>query len=123
MNEENGVLNQQAQLLDENRENNIEYSVDYRACKRPLFDLTKRDMLFAIFSLAVGIFTAVFGIFGGFALGCALSNVLIFLMFSIYLVKKKSLNIFSVICGVLSLANSAVFITTANGSVRFSVWY
>lgn len=119
MNEENGVLNQQAQPTDENSENGIEYAVDYRACKRPLFDLTKSDMLFAIFSLAVGIFTAVFGIFGGFALGCTLSNVLIFLMFSIYLVKKKSLNIFSVICGVLSLANSAVFITTANGSVRF----
>ena len=119
MNEENGVLNQHAQLLDENRENNTEYAVDYRACKRPLFELTKGDMLFAIFSLSVGIFMSVFGIFGGFALGCTLSNVLIFLMFSIYLVKKKSLNIFSVICGALSLANSAVFITTTNGSVRF----
>lgn len=86
---------------------------------KPLFDIKKGDTAFAVCALCVCIFTAVSGIFGGFALGYLISVVLMTLMFGIYFAKSGKADVLSVICGLLGLANSAVFVCTTNGSVRF----
>ncbi|MBR6564306.1 MAG: hypothetical protein IKK71_02555, partial [Clostridia bacterium] len=84
-----------------------------------IFTLAKSDTAFAIFALAASIFTAIFGILGGFALGYLISLTLMLIIFTIYFAKSGKLSFFSVISGLLALGNGAVFITTSNASVRF----
>ena len=86
---------------------------------KPLFSLTKRDIVFAICAVIACILTSVYGIFGGFALGYAITSVCIQVLFIGYFAKKGKLSAFSVICGVLAMANAAVYLCTTNGSVRF----
>lgn len=86
---------------------------------KPLFELQKGDTIFTICALMLSIFTSIFGIFGGFALGYAISSVALTLMFIAYFAKDGKINVLSVICGILSILNAAVFVTTTNGSVRF----
>lgn len=86
---------------------------------KPLFELAKGDTAFAICSAVVSIFMAIFGIFGGFALGYLISFVLIAALFTVYFAKQGKINAFSITGGLLSLGNAAVFICTTNGSVRF----
>lgn len=86
---------------------------------KPLFSINKSDSIFAICALVASIFTAVFGIFGGFAFGYLLSIALMIMMFVIYFAKGAKVSALSIVCGLLSLANGAVFICTTNGSVRF----
>lgn len=86
---------------------------------KPLFELQKGDTAFAVCALLVSVFTAIFGIFGGFAFGYLLSIVLMTALFCIYFAKGGKACVLPVICGLLSLANGAVFICTTNGSVRF----
>lgn len=86
---------------------------------KPLFELQKCDTVFALCALAASVFTAIFGIFGGFALGYAISSVILTLMFIAYFAKNSKTNVLSVLCGVLSILNAAIFVTTTNGSVRF----
>lgn len=83
------------------------------------FPLSKTDTAFAVFALAASIFTAIFGIFGGFALGYLISLTLLLIIFTIYFAKTGKLSFFPVISGLLALGNGAVFITTSNASVRF----
>ena len=87
--------------------------------KNNTFDLTKGDTAFAIFGLIASLFTAIFGICGGFALGYFLSVVFMLFVFTFYFAKGSKPNFISIIFGILSLANGAVFLTTSNGSVRF----
>ena len=84
-----------------------------------VFPLTGRDNAFAISAVVVSVFTAIFGIFGGFALGYLLSAALMLILFGIYFAKGGKPSFFSVLCGLLALANTAIFICTTNGSVRF----
>ncbi len=86
---------------------------------KPLFDLEKRDILFAVFATAISIFTALFGIFDGFALGYLLSAVMMLILLGVYFAKGAKPHTFAVVCGALSLATDAVFLCTTNGSVRF----
>lgn len=86
---------------------------------KPFFELTRRDIGFAICSLSVCIFIAVFGVCGGFALGYGVSILLMALLFTVYFAKGAKLRALPVICGLLSLAIAPVFICTTNGSVRF----
>ncbi len=86
---------------------------------KPLFELTKSDTVFAVGALIASIFTAIFGFFGGFAFGYMLSAVFMLILFGIYFIKSGRLNVLSAVCGLLGLANAAVFICTTNGSVRF----
>ncbi len=86
---------------------------------KPLFNLEKSDVAFALCALAASIFTSVFGLFGGFSLGYLLSVVLMMALFTAYFRKRASAGGFAVICGLLAAANTAVFICTTNGSVRF----
>lgn len=85
----------------------------------PMFPLTGRDNAFAISAVVVSVFTALFGIFGGFALGYLLSAALMLILFGVYFANGGKVRFFSVLCGLLALANTAVFICTTNGSVRF----
>ncbi len=86
---------------------------------KALYVLDKKDTAFAVCAVAVSIFGAVFGICGGFALGYCLSTVFMVVLFVAYFAKGKKLRVWPVLCGLLSLANSAVFVCTSNGSVRF----
>ena len=87
--------------------------------RKPLFNLTKGDIGFGICAVIFSIFTAVFGIFGGFALGYFLSCLLMTGLFAVYFAKGIKVRFFPVFCGILSVANAAVFLCTSNGSVRF----
>jgi len=87
--------------------------------KKPLFPLEKRDAAFGICAVVFSIFTAVFGIFGGFAFGYLISCVLMSGLLAVYFAKRINVTVFPALCGVLSLANTSVFICTSNGSVRF----
>jgi len=86
---------------------------------KPMFQLKREDNVFALCTVILSIFTSVFGIFGGFSLGYLLSMVLMTVLFSVYFAKGGRVRAWPALCGLLALANSAVFICTGNGSVRF----
>ena len=83
-----------------------------------LFDLTGADAAFAVCAVIICVFTAILGIFGGFALGYSVSAVCMLCLFVIYFAKGGKICVFSIACGVLAFANAAVFLCTTNGSVR-----
>ncbi len=83
------------------------------------FNLTKGDTAFAIFAVIASVFTAIYGIFGKFAFGYLLSLVFMLIVFTAYFAKGAKLGFMTILSGLLSFANAAVFITTSNGSVRF----
>lgn len=83
------------------------------------FSLTKGDTAFAVAALLASIFTAVFGICGGFALGYLLSVAVMLIVFTVYFAKNGKPSFMTILSGLLSLANGVVFITTSNGGVRF----
>jgi len=82
-------------------------------------NLTRSDTVFALCVLAVIIFLSLFGIFSGFALGYLLSSTLMIILFTVYFAKGGKLRFSPIICGLLALANRAIFICTTNSSVRF----
>lgn len=86
---------------------------------KPLFNTDKRDIIFSLCALAISIFASILGIFGGFALGYLLSILIMCSTITIYFAKGAKINATSVICGIVSLLNGAVFICTTNGSVKF----
>lgn len=86
---------------------------------KALFDLEKRDFIFVVCAVAASMCTAALGLFGGFALGYLIATLVMMTLFCVFLGKKGKLHVFPVACGVLVLLNSAVFICTTNGSVRF----
>ncbi len=87
--------------------------------KKPLFTLKRQDAVFAVLAVVAGVFTALFGVFDGFAFGYLLSSLILFVLLAAYLAKNSKRTPFSVTCGLLSPAIGAVFICTTNGSVRF----
>ena len=107
-----------------NMENNRQNQSQQIPCQqpyehKPLFDLVKRDIVFSICAVVVCVLTAIYGIFGGFALGYTVTSVGMLCLFTVYFAKRGKVSAFSMICGVLVLANAAVFVCTTNGSVRF----
>lgn len=115
MDENNDILQEQTE--EQNQE--IEFNYSAIPTAKPLFELTKRDNIFAICVLVASVFTSIFGIFGGFAFGYLISMVMFISVFTVYLIKCKNIRLFSLLCMALALGNSAVFITTTNGSVKF----
>ena len=83
------------------------------------FLLTKRDTAFSLCAGLACVFTAVFGIFEGYALGYLLSSVAMLAVFAIYFTKDRKRCVLSFFSGLLALANAGVFVCTSNGSVRF----
>ena len=86
---------------------------------KPLFNTDKRDIIFSLCALVISIFASVLGIFGGFALGHLLSILIMFSTITVYFAKGAKINATSIICGLVSLLNTAVFICTTNSSVKF----
>lgn len=86
---------------------------------KPLFVMTNSDMAFALSAVLLSAFTAVCGVFGGFALGYTLSSVLWIGVLLIYFAKHSRTSASAIVYGVLAVANSAVFVSTTNVSVRF----
>ena len=86
---------------------------------RPKFALKKKDIIFALCAIALGIFTTLFGIFDGFALGFFLTVLLTVALFAGYLTQYAKPQVRSILWGVLALADALVFICTSNSSVRF----
>ncbi len=107
----------QEQIEQQNEE--IVFNYSDTPVLKPLFELSKRDTTFALCALVASIFAAVFGIFGGFAFGYLLSIAFMVVLFGVYFTHNKKVGILPIIFGLLSVANSAVFICTTNGSVRF----
>ncbi len=107
----------QEQIEQKNEE--IVFNYSDTPVLKPLFELSKRDTTFALCALVASIFAAVFGIFGGFAFGYLLSIAFMVVLFSVYFIHNKKVGILPIIFGLLGVANSAVFICTTNGSVRF----
>ena len=70
-------------------------------------------------AVVVCVFASLFGIFSGFTFGYMLSAIFMFALFAFYFAKSFKLKFLPIIFGLLSLANTAVFITTSNGWVRF----
>lgn len=112
---ENNIINEQTK--EQNGEINLNCSD--MPISKPLFELKQGDTAFAACTLVASVFMAIFGIFGGFAFGYLLSVCFIIMIFSIYFIKGGKVGFLPAICGLLSLANGAVFICTTNGSVRF----
>ncbi len=81
--------------------------------------LTKRDTVFAVGALVVTLFLSLFGLFSSFSLGYLLASTFMIILFAIYFAKGGHLAFSSILCGLLALANGAIFICTTNGSVRF----
>ncbi|MBO5852890.1 MAG: DUF4173 domain-containing protein [Clostridia bacterium] len=84
-----------------------------------LFSLEKTDIAFAICAIAFSVFTAVFGICGGYALGYLISCMLVFVLFVIYFIKNAKAKFLPIFSGILAIANAAVFVCTSNSGVRF----
>ena len=80
----------------------------------PIFNLSKKDTIFSIFAVIISVFSAIFGIFGGFALGYSISLVFMNAIFISYFSKGNKSIFSSIIYGVFSLLNSAVFVFTTN---------
>lgn len=119
MNDGNTNLNQTSENISDNNSDIIDFDYSKFYCYKEKFELTKKDIFFAIFTLTFSVFISLFGFFGGFALGYTLSVVLSFSVFAFYFTNKKSFNLFSLICAISVLLNSLVFITTTNSTVRF----
>ena len=117
MNENSNIIEEQ--VLCESHPETQEQPLAQTYVPKPLFELSRRDNIFAVFMLLLGVFTSVFGIFGGFALGYLISVVTFITAITVYLVKDNNIRCFPLLCTVLALGNSATFITTTNGSVKF----
>ncbi|MBE6729212.1 MAG: DUF4173 domain-containing protein [Ruminococcaceae bacterium] len=87
--------------------------------EKPLFEIGQGDTAFSICAVVFSVFSAVFGIFGGYALGYAISCLLMMGLFTFYFAKSGTVKPLPLFCGILAVANSAVFVCTSNGSVRF----
>lgn len=75
--------------------------------KKPEITLSKRDVIFAFVFLALSFVIVDFVFFHGFNLGFTIAFVLLFVIFTFYLVNKENqVFLFSYICGALSLAGS-----------------
>jgi hypothetical protein len=87
--------------------------------EKRLFELNKSDTVFSVCAVAFSVFTFVFGVFSGYALGYLISCLLMAGLFIAYFAKSSKFRFLPAFCGFLSVAISAVFICTSNVSVRF----
>lgn len=86
---------------------------------KPLIPLERRDIIFSIIAVTVSIFTAVFGVFGGFTLAFTVSILSLMTLVAIYLGKKGHKNLFGIICAIIALPCSLCFFLTSNTGVKF----
>lgn len=78
--------------------------------KKPAESFSEKDGKFAILFALACIFTAIFGVFGGFALGFTLSYLIIFALTVAYLRESDfKLKPYPLLCGILSVLASFVY--------------
>ncbi|MCR5483962.1 MAG: DUF4173 domain-containing protein [Clostridiales bacterium] len=84
------------------------------------YALDRSDRIFAAVLLVLSIFSVSAGVWGGFAAGFTAAFILVFSAFTFYLARKGTpLGFYPILCGVLSVVLSAVFVTTSDLLVRF----
>ena len=96
------------------------YAQNRRFVPKQVFTADKKDLSFApvlLILCGVGVFA---GLWGGFQAGFTFAFDLMFLALTAYLAKKGTFpGFYALLCGVLSLGLSGVFVTTSNEIVRF----
>lgn len=120
--ENNKILeNEQPEIQEQSAPQDAVYEppVTYEYEPKPLFEMDKGDTAFAVLSVLACVFTSVFGIFGGMALGYALSVIITLAVFAVYFLKGARKGFSTIVYGLLALFNSAIFVCTSNPSVRF----
>lgn len=87
---------------------------------KPRFTASKKDLLFALFTVIGSVLLSVFGICAGFSGGFGISVLILLVILSAYFVPAKDgTKPYFAICGVLALLLCVGFVITTNGSVRF----
>ncbi len=86
--------------------------------KKPVFDLTKKDAVFTVLAICVGIFASAFGICQSFFLGIGLTILFTILLFTVYLSRGKKSSFGAWMYGILALGTSVIFVTTTNPEIR-----
>lgn len=105
--------------MEDNKALNSEVAED-KVEKRKTFDLSGRDIIFAILFFVTALMFSSLSIWGGFRMGYTITSLVTFVVFTIYLFNKENKKkVFPIICGLLSLVVSVSFTITSNGSVRF----
>lgn len=119
MDMENKDILENEEIIEEEQTVTAYDTIDALYQTKPLFEISKSDNAFAICAVIAGVFTVALGFFGGLALGYLLSSILMGALFTVYLPKRNKKCILSILCGVLGLECSLVFVLTTNLSVRF----
>ncbi|MBQ2676965.1 MAG: DUF4173 domain-containing protein [Clostridia bacterium] len=80
---------------------------------------TTRDLVFAAILLVFSVLAVSFTLWGGFSLGFSISYLLFFIISTVYLYPAKKIDVFSMFCGFLSLAASAIFGIYRDSAINF----
>lgn len=76
----------------------------------PKFKINKKDIVFSVLFFVLSFIIVDFSLFHGFNLGATISFVSLFVVTTLFLFNKKAKpSVFSLICGVLSLAGAVTF--------------
>ncbi|MEE1055327.1 MAG: hypothetical protein U0L36_05785, partial [Acutalibacteraceae bacterium] len=85
-----------------------------------LFEISKKDTVFAVILAAVSVIFSVLGIWGGFKGGFTIALILLLASVTAYLLPAKGkIKPFPFLCMLLSVGVSIPFTFTSSGAVRF----
>lgn len=117
---EENIFNTNLQA-EENVSEAVEEAVEAAVETPPkVFELSKKDKVFAVLLTLSSIALSAFGIFGGFNIGWTVAIILLTVLGCLYLSKNGGkMDVFSIACLLLSLSNTCIFSVTSNESVRF----
>ena len=88
--------------------------------KKETYALDRRDWITAGLLLVMSLFVVIAGVWGSFSAGFTVSFDLTFLVYTVYFSRKGTrIAPYPLLCGMLSAALSAVFITTTDPVIRF----
>ena len=83
------------------------------------FDITSKDIIFAVIFTVASIIMSAFGIFGGLRIGFTVAIIMLTAVMSIYLKTKEiGIKAYPLCCFVLSIGIAFNFSVTSNYSVR-----
>lgn len=107
-NADNGSVNAQMFYQPQPMYNPIQPSVP--KTEKPKFKMSKKDFAFSVLFFVLSFLTVDFVMMHGFNLGATISFTALFVLTTAYLIKKDvKPSVFSLICGVLSLAGAVAF--------------
>lgn len=86
--------------------------------EKPVFEMTRKDVVFIWIAVALSIVGSALTFWGGFRIGFTVTYVLLFAFLTVYLYRGKTTG-YGILCGVLALLSSGVFAVTVNGIVNF----